>query len=104
MYSFGDNSKGQLASMEERHFLPEKVDADFEAMAVFSGLSHNVVKTRDGRLYRWGGASKFRPGVGKGGAYLEYMYELKGKKTTNIQCAQDNTIVISHLKVFKESN
>lgn len=103
MYSFGDNSKGQLASIEQRQYMPEKIDADFKAMATFSGLSHNVVKTKDGRLYRWGGESKFRGGNTKGASLLNYMYELKGKRTSNIQCAQDNTIVISHLKVFKEN-
>jgi alpha-tubulin suppressor-like RCC1 family protein len=102
IYSFGDNSMGQLATYEERHYTPEKIDADFQALAVFSGLNHNIVKTKDGGLYKWGGNNKLKSGANKGGSFVEFMYEFKGKRTTNIQTAHDNTIVISHLKVFKE--
>lgn len=101
MYSFGDNSMGQLATYEERHYLPIQIDADFQALAVFSGLNHNIVKTKDGRIYKWGGNNKLKSVADKGGNFIEYMYEFKGKRTTNIQTAHDNTIVISHMKVMR---
>jgi alpha-tubulin suppressor-like RCC1 family protein len=85
MYSFGDNSRGQLASLEERHIQPSAIDADFRAMAVFSGLSHNVVKTKDGRLFTWGGDSKIKSAGVKNAFFLRFMYEFKGKRTSNIQ-------------------
>lgn len=102
IYSFGDNSKGQLASYEERVSTPAEVDCDFPVLAVFSGLNHNVLKTKDGRLYTWGGKNKFKSGKGNKMNFLEFMYEFKGKRTSNIQAAQDNTIVVSHLKLCRE--
>ena len=102
MYSFGDNSKGQLATYEERQYNPKLIDSEFNALAVFSGLNHNIVKTKDGRIYTWGGNPKLKSRASKGKSFLQYMYEFKGKKTSNIQTAHDNTIVISHLKVYKE--
>ncbi len=102
MYSFGDNSKGQLATYEERQYTPSPIDTGFEAMAVFSGNNHNLVKTKDGRIFTWGGDTKLQTGGNKNGTFLKYMYEFKGKKTSNIQTAHDNTIVLSHLKIYKE--
>ena len=99
MYSFGDNSKGQLASYDERSSKPNEIDADFQVMAVFSGLNHNLVKTKEGRIYTWGGQNKFKSGKTNKLNFLDFMYEFKGKKTSNIQTAQDNTVVISHLKL-----
>lgn len=103
MYSFGDNSQGQVASMESRLHHPSIIDADFKALAVFSGLSHNIVKTKDGRIFRWGGENKLNSSSSRSHNMLHYMYEFKGKRTSNIQTAHENTVIISHLKVFKES-
>ena len=102
MYSFGDNSRGQLAAYEPRQYQPSVIDIDSKAMAVFSGLNHNIVKMKDGRLFKWGGETKMRSAANKGGSFLSYMYEFKGKRTSNIQTAHDNTIIIQHLRVFKE--
>ena len=102
IYSFGDNSRGQLAGYEPRQYHPTIVDIDSKAMAVFSGLNHNIVKMKDGRLYKWGGENKIKSAANKGGSFLTYMYEFKGKRTSNIQTAHDNTIIIQHLKIIKE--
>jgi len=68
---------------------------------VFSGLNHNIVKTKDGRLYRWGGDSKYKLTKSKNTSCFKYMYELKGKRTSNIQAAQNSPIIISPLKILK---
>jgi alpha-tubulin suppressor-like RCC1 family protein len=71
-------------------------------MAAFSGLNHNIIKTKDGRLYRWGGDSKYKGSDTKNVSPFKFMYEFKGKRTSNIQSAQNNTIVVSHLKMIKD--
>lgn len=87
--------------MRQHH--PVKIDNNFESMVVFSGITHNIVKARDGRLYSWGGDSKFKSTNKKGASLVKYMYELKGKKTSNIQLSENNTIIVSHLKIFVKS-
>ena len=69
-------------------------------MVVFSGITHNIAKAKDGRLYSWGGDSKFKSSNKKGTSLIRYMYELKGKRTSNIHLSENNTIIISHLKIF----
>lgn len=84
MYSFGDNSTGQLSSIELRQYEPLPIETEFKALAVFSGLNHNVVKTTDGRLFRWGGVSKLKAKSSKFSGSMNFMDEFKGKRTSNI--------------------
>ena len=50
------------------------------------------------------GDSKFKSSNKKGTSLIRYMYELKGKRTSNIHLSENNTIIISHLKIFREIN
>ena len=102
VYCFGDNSLGQLGTSELRQYAPFCVKTDFRSLAVFSGLNHNLIKTKDGRIYKWGGDSKYKGSDTKNTSAFKYMYEFKGKRTSNIQTAQNNTVVVSHLKIIKD--
>ena len=101
IYTFGDNSNSQCGLKIPWSEIPRKHETTFKSVAVFSGQTHNYVKSDQDVLYHWGGESYLRLLHDEfDDSHFKYMDIFKGKSIWNVACAYDSAVIVTHQKIF----